>query len=54
MIVPNPNKKQSWMMINDDFQTMGYCSILFQVGKNDNRTLTVNIDTVYLFNYLVS
>jgi hypothetical protein len=47
VVVPNPAKKQSWLMVNDDFQTMGYGSILFQVGKNDSRTLTVNIDAQY-------
>lgn len=44
VIVPNPNRKQSWIILNDEFATLGYCSILFQVGKNDDRTLTVAID----------
>ena len=42
-IFPTPMKKQTWIMMNNDFEQIGYGSILFQVGKNDNRGLTINI-----------
>ena len=40
---PTASKKQTWIMMNNDFQELGYGSILFQIGKNDNRGLTISI-----------
>ena len=31
-------------MMNDDFDQIGYGSIVFQVGKNDNRGLTISLN----------
>jgi hypothetical protein len=31
-------------MANDDFDAIGYGTITFQTGKNDNLILIVNID----------
>ena len=37
-------------MMNNDFEEIGYGSILFQVGKNDNRGLTIIINNEYIVN----
>ena len=50
-IFPTPNKRQTWIMVNNDFDQIGYGSIVFQVGKNDNRGLTVQLYNEY-FIYL--
>lgn len=47
VIFPNLNRKQSWIIINRDFESLGYNTILMQVGKNDNRCMTVEVDTQY-------
>lgn len=47
-IFPTHSKRQTWIMMNNDFDLLGYGSILFQVGKNDNRGLTININHEYL------
>ena len=41
IIYPTPSNKTTWVMINNDFNLLGYGSILFQMGKHDNRGLTV-------------
>ena len=47
-IFPTPNNRQTWIMMNNDFDQIGYGSIVFQVGKNDNRGLTVQLYNEYL------
>lgn len=32
-------------MANNDFSSLGYGTIIFQTGKNDNNMMIVNIDT---------
>jgi len=32
-------------MMNNDFNQLGYGSILFQIGKNDNKRLIIDIDS---------
>lgn len=34
-------------MMNNNFDEIGYGSILFQIGKNDQRGLTININNEY-------
>lgn len=48
VIYPFPHKKQSWIMANDDFDTIGYGTLTFQTGKNDNIAMNINIETKYL------
>jgi hypothetical protein len=43
-VFPTPSKRQTWIMMNDDFDELGYGSILLQVGKNDNRGLTITVN----------
>jgi hypothetical protein len=45
VIYPFPHRKQTWIMANDDFESIGYGTIIFQSGKNDNYLMIINIDT---------
>lgn len=51
IVFPSPNKKQTWIMMNNNFDEIGYGSILFQIGKNDLRGLTININNEYAWAY---
>jgi hypothetical protein len=37
--------KHTWLKLNNDFNQLGYGSILFQIGKNDNRRLNIEINS---------
>jgi hypothetical protein len=45
VIQPFPHKKQSWIMANDDFEAIGYGTLTFQTGKNDNIIMVIAVDT---------
>lgn len=39
-------------MANDDFQSVGYGSILFQSAKKDNNCMIITVDQRYELDYL--
>lgn len=47
VIYPFPHKKQTWIMANDDFDSIGYGSLTFQTGKSDALLMAITIDFKY-------
>ena len=45
----NPIKKGSWIIMNPDFDTMGYGYIVVQAIKNSQNKIIMEIDTGYIF-----